>query len=143
MAQNEYNEIFVVDVLNTRVQKFEPFGKFISSIGSWGLLQGELFRPKGVAIDRKNRVFITDSYTGAVQAFTDMGSFIGVLCENDEKKVFRTPVGIFIDRNDRLFVVEMRANKITVMKLSGEKKLVNKKSITNAKVQKSKSTIEE
>lgn len=127
MAQNEYNEIFVVDVLNTRVQKFEPFGKFIAAVGSWGMLQGELFRPKGVAIDRKNRVFITDSYTGAVQAFTDMGSFVGVLCENDKKKVFRTPVGIFIDRNDRLLVVEMRANKITVMKLSGEKELVNKK----------------
>jgi DNA-binding beta-propeller fold protein YncE len=143
MAQNEYNEIFVVDVLNTRVQKFQPFGKFISVIGSWGLLQGELFRPKGVAIDRKNRVFITDSYTGAVQAFTDLGNFVGVLCEKDEKKVFRTPVGIFIDRNDRLLVVEMRANKITVMKLLREKKLVNKKSITSAKVQITGSSEEE
>lgn len=143
MARNEYNEIFVVDVLNTRVQKFDPFGSFISNIGSWGLQQSELFRPKGVAVDRKNRVFVTDSYTGAVQAFTDMGNFVGVLCENDKKKVFRTPVGIFIDRNDRLLVVEMRANRITVMKLSGGKRLVNNRRITTAEVQKSKSSKEE
>ena len=78
-----------------------------------------------------------------MQAFTDLGNFVGVLCEDDKKKVFRTPVGIFIDKNDRVLVVEMRANKITVMKLSGEKELVNKKRITRAKVQKSKSSKEE
>jgi len=117
MTQNPFNEIFVVDVLNTRAQKFDPFGKYISSIGSWGVSQGKFFRPKGITIDRKNRVFISDSYMGAVQAFTDMGSYIGVLCKNNKKREFNTPVGIYIDENDRLLVVEMRANKITVLKI--------------------------
>ncbi len=119
LAQNEYNEIFVVDVLNTRVQKFDPFGNFIAEIGSWGVLPGKLFRPKGVAVDKKNRVFVTDSYMGVIEVFTDLGRFIGVICENNENRMFVTPVGIAIDdKAKRLLVVEMRANKVKVLKLS-------------------------
>jgi tripartite motif-containing protein 71 len=117
MTINKYNEVFVVDVLNTRVQKFDPFGKFISDIGSWGVLQGKFFRPKGIALDKNNRVFVSDSYMGVIQAFTDMGRFIGVVCENNKKRQFNTPAGIFIDKNNRLLVVEMRGNKITVLKI--------------------------
>jgi DNA-binding beta-propeller fold protein YncE len=116
-ALNEYNEVFIVDVLNTRAQKFDPFGTYISDISSWGVLPGSLFRPKGVTVDKKNRVFISDSYLGVVQAFTDLGRFLGVVCENDIIRRFVTPVGISIDKNNRLLVVEMRENKITVLKI--------------------------
>lgn len=116
MSMNEYHELFVVDVLNTRVQKFDPFGKFLTDIGSWGVLQGELFRPKGVAIDAKNRVYVSDSYMGVVQVFTDLGRYIGVICEDNGLRKFKTPVGIAVDK-DRLFIVEMRGNNITVLKL--------------------------
>ncbi len=117
MVQNSYNEVFVVDVLNTRAQKFDPFGAYIASIGSWGVLEGNLFRPKGITIDKRNRVFISDSYMGVIQAFTDMGSYLGVLCENNKKRVFNTPVGILIDENDRILVVEMRGNQITALQI--------------------------
>lgn len=117
LTANKYNEVFVVDVLNTRVQKFDPFGKFIAEIGSWGVLPGKLFRPKGAAIDKNNRVFISDSYMGLIQVFTDLGRFIGVVCENNKKRQFTTPVGIFVDKSDKLLVVEMRGNKISVLKI--------------------------
>ncbi len=117
LAINQFNEVFVVDVLNTRVQKFDPFGKYLADIGSWGVLPGKFYRPKGVAIDRKGRVFVSDSYMGVIQVFSDSGRFIGVLCENNKKKQFITPVGIFIDKSDRLFAVEMRENKVTVVKI--------------------------
>ena len=117
MTSNEFNEILVVDVLNTRIQKFDPFGKFITGIGSWGVLPGNLFRPKGVAIDKKNRLFVSDSYMGVIQAFTDMGRFLGVVCDKNKKRVFKSPVGIVIDKNDRLLIVEMRDNKITALKI--------------------------
>jgi len=117
MVLNEYNQIYIIDVLNTRVQKFDPFGEFEADIGSWGVLQGTFFRPKGVALDKKGRVFVSDSYMGVIQAFTDLGRFEGVVCDKNHKRAFNTPVGIIIDKNDRLLVVEMRGNKITVLKL--------------------------
>lgn len=118
LAINAYNEIFVVDVLNTRVQKFDPFGNFIAAIGSWGVLPGKLFRPKGVAVDKKNRIYISDSYMGFIQVFSDLGRFLGVVCENKANRRFTTPVGIAVDdAHERLLVVEMRGNKVSVLKL--------------------------
>jgi DNA-binding beta-propeller fold protein YncE len=117
MTINANNELLVVDVLNTRVQKFDPFGTFINDVGSWGVTPGSFFRPKGIAVDKLNRVFVSDSYMGVIQVFTDFGRFVGVVCERDKKRVLRTPVGIIVDKKNRLLVVEMRANKITVLKL--------------------------
>jgi sugar lactone lactonase YvrE len=117
MALNDYNEILIVDVLNTRVQKFDPFGAFIIDIGSWGVLQGNLFRPKGVALDNKGRILISDSYMGVIQGFTDTSKFVGVICKDNKIRRFNTPAGILVDKNDRLLVVEMRANRITVLKM--------------------------
>ena len=119
MVLNDYNELFIVDVLNTRIQKFDPFGTFIADIGSWGVLEGNLFRPKGIALDNKKRIFVSDSYMGLVQVFTDLGGFLGVVCENNEKRQFITPVGLYLDDNaDRLQIVEMKGNKISVLKMS-------------------------
>jgi len=116
LATNDTNEVFVVDVLNTRVQKFDPFGEFISEIGSWGVAPGKLFRPKGVALDTSNRVFVGDSYMGYIQVFSDLGRYLGIVCENNKPRQFTTPVGIIIDKNnERLHVVEMRANNISVL----------------------------
>ncbi|MEW6601228.1 MAG: hypothetical protein AB1499_09675, partial [Nitrospirota bacterium] len=95
----------------------DPFGKHIVDIGSWGVLQGHLFRPKGVTVSEKNIVYISDSYMGVIQAFTDLGRFLGVICENNKLRKFKSPVGILIDKSDRLLVVEMRGNAITVLKI--------------------------
>jgi DNA-binding beta-propeller fold protein YncE len=118
LAANQYNQIFVVDVLNTRIQEFDPDGNFINEIGTWGVSPGQLFRPKGVAVDKADRVFISDSFMGCVQVFTDLGGFLGVVCADGTKRNFTTPVGIAFDAENRLLVVEMRANAIRILKVS-------------------------
>ena len=117
LATDEFNQIFVVDVLNTRIQKFDPDGNFINEIGTWGVSPGELFKPKGVAIDKGGRVFISDSFMGYIQVFKDLGGFVGVICEDGAKKAFTTPVGIAFDAQDRMHVVEMRANRVRSLKV--------------------------
>jgi DNA-binding beta-propeller fold protein YncE len=118
LAVDAFNQIYVVDVLNTRVQEFDPDGNFIREIGAWGVSPGDLFRPKGVAIDKTGRVFISDSYMGCVQVFSDLGGFSGVVCENGKKNEFTTPVGLAFDARNRLHVVEMRANRIRILKVT-------------------------
>jgi DNA-binding beta-propeller fold protein YncE len=118
LAANQYHQIFVVDVLNTRVQVFDPDGHFITAIGTWGVSPGQLFRPKGVAIDKAGRVFISDSFMGCIQAFTDVGGFLGVVGANGTKRSFTTPVGLAFDAANRLLVVEMRANRIRIVKVT-------------------------
>ena len=114
--------LYIVDVINTRVQVLNPDGLFVNFIGGWGVEKGELFRPKGVALDKKNRVYVSDSWMGVIQVFDETGEFYAVLGDpiNREVKKFKTPVGIFIDHRSRLYVVEMFASKVSVYLLEGE-----------------------
>jgi DNA-binding beta-propeller fold protein YncE len=87
-------------------------------VGDWGVLPGQLFRPKGIAIDKDSAIYVCDSYTGVIQAFDSTGNLLGVL--SDEKGVFlrlRTPVGMAFDRKGRLYVVQMELNRVSVFEI--------------------------
>jgi streptogramin lyase len=119
MALVQVQKLYVVDVINTRVQVLNSQGSFVAEIGGWGVEKGEFFRPKGVAVDKNNRVYVSDSYTGVIQVFESSGEFYGALGDPATGKVkkFRTPMGLFVDHNNRLYVVETLANKVGVYQL--------------------------
>ena len=121
IALGKEQNIYVVDVINTRVQVLNSEGLFIAEIGRWGVEKGEFFRPKGVAIDKSNRVYVSDSYMGVIQVFEPTGEFYAALGDPTTGKVkkFRTPMGLFIDQQNRLYVVETLANKVSVFQLDG------------------------
>jgi len=108
--------ILVVEPINTRVQVLNSRGKFVNFIGAWGVNQGQLFRPKGVATF-ENKVFVTDSYLGRVQVFDLRGNFLGMLIDSDGMPIqLTTPTGIAIDaKRKRLYVVELKANRVCRM----------------------------
>ena len=114
--------LYIVDVINTRVQVLNPDGLFVNFIGGWGVEKGEFFRPKGVAVAKNSRIYVSDSYMGVIQIFTATGEFYAAIGEPASGKVkkFKTPVGLFIDGQDRLYVVEMFANKVGVYRQVGE-----------------------
>ncbi len=119
LAQDKEKYLYIVDVINTRVQVLNRKGLFVANIGEWGVEKGHFFRPKGVALDRSGRVFISDSYIGVIQVFDQTGAFLGAVGAPATKGVkrFKTPVGMFIDSKDRLYVVEMYANRVGVYKI--------------------------
>jgi DNA-binding beta-propeller fold protein YncE len=121
IALDKAQYIYIVDVINTRVQVLNPEGLFVNFIGAWGVEKGEFYRPKGVALDKKDRIYVSDSYMGVVQIFDSTGGFYAALGDPGKGKVkkFKTPVGIFLDHRDRLYVVEMFANKVSVYHLAG------------------------
>ncbi len=105
--------LLVVESINTRVQVLNPEGKFVRFIGAWGVNPGQLFRPKGVAVDG-NRAFVTDSYLGSVQVFDLNGTFLGPLTDASGTPMkFTTPTGVAVDsKRRRLYVVELKANRV-------------------------------
>ncbi|MDH5444221.1 MAG: NHL repeat-containing protein [Gammaproteobacteria bacterium] len=110
--------IAVVDILNTRVQVFTTKGKLSLQVGEWGVLPGQLFRPKGIAIDKQGRFYISDSYMNLVQVFTDGGRFQAVLGKRDKPSSFKTAAGIAIDDDMKLYVAEMLEHKVSVHSIS-------------------------
>lgn len=121
-ALNKDQYLYVVDVINTRVQVINPDGLFVTYIGGWGVEKGQFFRPKGVAVDGDDKIYVSDSYMGVIQVFDTWGEFRGVLGNIDQKTItkFKTPVGLYIDNRNRLYVVEMLAEKISVYQIESK-----------------------
>ncbi len=118
LALLDDGRIAVVDILNTRIQVFTKGGGLSLQVGDWGVFPGHLFRPKGVAIDKKGRFYISDSYMNLVQVFSDGGRFISVLGRRNKPASLRTASGIAVDDELRLYVAEMLEHKISVHKIS-------------------------
>lgn len=114
MATGNDTSVFIVDVLNTRVQVWSR-GKAIGSIGDWGVELGHFYRPKGVCVDQNGLVFVSDSVLGVIQTFNSNGDFTAVLgTETGEVLKWKTPIGLAVDNRQRLYIVEMLPNRVRV-----------------------------
>ena len=106
--------VYVVDVMNARVQKFDAAGTHLLTIGERGGKPGNFFRPKGVAVNESGDIFVSDSFLGVVQVFNAAGEFQYVLGEEGVATVYETPVGMATGGN-RLYVAQMLAGKVAVL----------------------------
>ncbi len=111
------NRVAVVDVLNSRLQIFNPSGEVSLVVADWGVLPGQLVRPKGVAVDRQKRFYISDSYMNVVQVYSETGHFLHVLGEDRKPYEFETAVGMAVDLENRIYICEMRKNRVSVYQL--------------------------
>ena len=119
LAMDCEHNIYVVDVMNARVQTFDPYGERAWEVVAWGVRLDRLFRPKGVAVDRSGRVFVSDSYVGIVKVLLAGGDLFGFVGDSkgEEKRRFTTPTNIVVDPRGRLLVVETRANQVSVYRI--------------------------
>jgi DNA-binding beta-propeller fold protein YncE len=102
-------DIYVADghggTTNGRIVKFAKDGKFIKAWGKPGKAQGEFDTPHAIALDSAGRVYVGDRGNGRIQVFDPDGNFIA------EWKQFGRPSGIFIDRNDVLYVADTQSDE--------------------------------
>jgi sugar lactone lactonase YvrE len=102
-------DIFVADghgaKTNNRIVKFSRDGKFIKAWGQPGAGPGEFNPPHAIAIDSRDRIFVADRSNNRIQIFDSEGKFL------EEWKQFGRPSGVFIDRNDMLYVADSQSNE--------------------------------
>jgi len=101
-----------------RIQVFGMNGSFKRSFGVFGLGDGMLFRPMGVAVDKDHRIYVSDSYQHVVQVFDNSGSFLGTVYDLDNP--MRTPLGIALGASNRLFTTSLIASKVDVYNITSE-----------------------
>jgi sugar lactone lactonase YvrE len=85
---------------NARIVKFSRKGKFIKAWGREGSAPGEFNVPHTLAFDSKGRLFVGDRSNNRIQIFDQNGKFIA------EWKQFGRPSGIFIDKDDTMYVAD-------------------------------------
>jgi NHL repeat len=89
---------------NARIVKFSADGKFIKVWGKQGSGPGEFNNPHSLAMDSKGRLFVADRGNSRVQIFDQDGKFLA------EWRQFGRPSGVFIDKNDILYVADSESN---------------------------------
>ena len=104
----------LIEQLNARIQEFGYDGDFVNSFGVFGIEEGDLFRPKGVAVCN-GLVAVSDGLTGAVQLFDRYGGFVKVVATGLS---YPTAVACY---ERELFVLEPLKGKVLTFRLQGVK----------------------
>ncbi|MCF8222568.1 MAG: hypothetical protein K9J25_05425 [Bacteroidales bacterium] len=68
--------VYVTDFGDFTIKKFHHNGAFVSRVGSYGTDFGQLTRPKGIATDKKNQLYVVDAAFENVQVFNDNGELL-------------------------------------------------------------------
>ena len=92
---------------NSRILKFTKEGKFIKSFGKKGSAAGEMDGPHALAMDSRGRLFVGDRSNNRIEIFDQEGKFI------EEWKQFSRPSGVYIDRNDVIYVADSESESVS------------------------------
>jgi streptogramin lyase len=90
-----------------RVLKFSKDGKFIKSWGKLGNGAGDFDQPHALAMDSRGRLFVGDRNNNRIQIFDQDGKFLA------EWKQFSRPSGIYIDKNDVIYVADSESESVS------------------------------
>jgi len=122
VAVAKNGDIFIADGEgpNTRVVKFSKSGKFIKWWGGKGTEPGQFDQPHSIAVDSKDRVYVADRSNNRIQIFDSDGKFL------DQWTNFGTPWGLFITKNDMLYVVDGTANNCLLIASTKDGKVIDR-----------------
>lgn len=68
---DRHGDVYVMDMMRCRLQKFSPDGELIGAVGAMGDVAGSFARPKQVAVDSEGLVYVVDAAFQNVQMFND------------------------------------------------------------------------
>jgi DNA-binding beta-propeller fold protein YncE len=113
VAVDAAGNVYVVDTINNRIQKFSSAGAYLTQWGMHGHTDGLFFSPAGVAIDAAGGVYVLDTSNNRVQKFSDTGSYLakwGTLGGGNSQ--FRDARGIAVDATGNVYVADTSNNRV-------------------------------
>jgi DNA-binding beta-propeller fold protein YncE len=118
LAVDHKGNLYVTDTLNSRVQMFDPDGKYVKSFGQRGNAWGMFDKPKGVALDTFGNLYVVDSGWSNVQIFNPKGQvllFFGG--RGPIPGMLKNPTAITIDRKNHIYVADYLNHRVEVYQL--------------------------
>ena len=116
MAFGPQGEIFVVQGHGRgepKVIKFDKDGNFIKAWGKKGTGAGEFDIAHSIAIDAQGLLYVADRNNQRIQVFDADGTYLR------ESKHPGTPCGLFIDRDQNLWLAHGHAGRLLKLDLNG------------------------
>ncbi len=110
IATDSLGNYYVADTGNSRIQKYDPAGKFSGGFGSRGQGEGELWEPQGIAVSSAGDIYVTDALNHKLLLFKSDGTFVKEW--NGPDLVFYGPRDIEFDANGILYIVDQGRTRI-------------------------------
>jgi sugar lactone lactonase YvrE len=89
-----------------RVRKFSKDGKLIATWGQFGKGPNDLDQPHALAMDSRGRLFVGDRGNNRIKIFDQAGKLL------DTWYQFSRPSGIYIDRQDQIYVADSESGSV-------------------------------
>jgi hypothetical protein len=112
--------VYAVDHVNHRIQKFSSTGVYLMQIGSYGGGAGQLSYPVDVAVERSGSLYVVDRNNHRIQKFSSSGAFLlqwGTLGGGNGQ--FNTPYGVAVDSTGNVYVADYGNHRIQKFNSSG------------------------
>ncbi|MEO2030074.1 MAG: 6-bladed beta-propeller [Fuerstiella sp.] len=101
-----------------RIQKFAADGTFITQFGEHGTGPGQFQRPSGI-VWSNGTIYAVDAFNNRIQVFSDSGEFLRIVELSDNFEPFEFPYDVRGTADGRLYVIENKAARLTVLKEDG------------------------
>ena len=114
-------KLYIADTMNARVQIVSSStGRPTQTIGTRGIFIGNLVRPKGVAVDSEENIYVIEGYHDHLLVFSQRGRFLMPIGgEGSRPGQFNLPSGIFIDKRDRVYIADTHNGRVQVFQFLG------------------------
>ncbi len=106
---------------NDRIQVFSPEGKWLRQWGGHGYEPGEFMRPRAMAIDDQDRIFVADSTNNRIQVFDTQGKLLNSWGQGgDGPGQLSYPFDVAIGPDHCLYVCEYGNHRVQKFSLDGK-----------------------
>ena len=120
IAIDDDDNLYVSDINNDRIQKFDSDGTYLDQWGSTGTGDGDFDAPYGVGIDSLGNIYVADSNNHRIQKFDSDGAYVdqwGTQGAADGQLWY--PEGLTVDDNDNIYVVDYQNRRIQKFQSDG------------------------
>ena len=108
LAIDSEDRLYVADLGNGRVQRFDTEGNFRGKFG-------EFAKPYSVAVDAEDNVYVADFGAHSVGKYTPSGEALWVIEERgDQQGQLEMPLSVAVDDEGRVYVADWGNNRIQV-----------------------------
>ena len=106
---------------NDRIQVFSPEGKWLRQWGGHGYEPGEFIKPRALAIDEQDRLFVADSCIHRIQVFDTQGTLLNSWgSRGDRPGEMSYPYDLTIGPDHCLYVCEYGNHRVQKFSLDGK-----------------------
>jgi hypothetical protein len=101
-------DVFILDSENKRILKFDPFGKFIQTIGGYDYGKYTLNNPKKLAISMENNIYVIDD--NYVYIYDNYGTGINKFEINEEMISIRIIFNwLTLNSKEKIYITNLRS----------------------------------